>query len=415
MHGKKSGRKTQFASGGKTHGRDAWYRSAAVAAGLLCLLVVVPACSTWSHNSAKSDKSWAITKLWKKEYQQPTSIAVIWSPDTLTMTGKPPTRGFGGRIFFYNQASQAVPVDGELIVHGYRSQPFIGVSEQVHADKTFGFTAEQLTTHFSPSQLGASYSIWIPWDAADGFREEVTLIPTFKGTDGTIVQGAPAKLYLPGRSLELGAKSPPSGTAQTVSYQRATTPTNPGIELPKAARVDGGKSQPSSFSLPPSITPTSRPADAASAEALARQAAAVWNRQGLTLGGTPASMPLSPAAGDATPPAAGDSSMPTVPQASRQTPRGILLQQPAARLPQLPQVEMLQQPGATGHRGASAASTKLNDLLPPRGRASVTAATATQPTSEQAIAKQPSAVLSAFEPSAAAKGQASVQPASYGR
>ncbi len=35
------------------------------------------------------------------------------------MPGKPVTRGFGGRIYFYNDRSQAVPVDGELVVYGF--------------------------------------------------------------------------------------------------------------------------------------------------------------------------------------------------------------------------------------------------------------------------------------------------------
>jgi hypothetical protein len=204
---------------------------------MVCMLAVTAGCSMWDNKTAspKSDKPWSISKLWKKEYQKPQSVAVIWSPDVLTQTGAVPTRGFGGRVFFYNERTQAVPVDGELIVHGYRNQPLLGQSDQVAADKTFAFTAEQLTSHFSPTQLGASYSVWIPWDSAEGFREEVTLIPTFKGTDGSIVQGAPAKLFLPGRSLELADK--PAVHAQTVSYQQRTIPTNDGVELPKLERT----------------------------------------------------------------------------------------------------------------------------------------------------------------------------------
>jgi hypothetical protein len=203
---------------------------------MLGLVTVTSGCSMWGDKSAspKSDKPWTVSKLWKKEYQKPQSVAVIWSPDVLTQTGAAPTRGFGGRVFFYNERTQAVPVDGELIVHGYRGQPILGQSDQIAADKTFAFTAEQLTGHFSPSQLGASYSIWIPWDAADGFREEVTLIPTFVGTDGQVVQGAPAKLFLPGRSIELADK--PAVHAQTVSYQQKVIPTNDGVELPKLGR-----------------------------------------------------------------------------------------------------------------------------------------------------------------------------------
>ncbi len=214
------------------------------------LLILTSGCSLFGGKPNKSsDSSWSISKLWKKEYQKPASISIIWSPDVLTMTGKPPTRGFGGRVFFYNERTQAIPVEGELIVHGYRGDPMLGESEQVKADKKFAFTAEQLTSHFSPSQLGASYSIWIPWDSADGFRDEITLIPTFVGLDGSILQGAPAKLNLPGRSLDslsaAGEQSRSGIPAQTVSYQSQSIPTNDTGSLPKLTTM------PLTIDLPP--------------------------------------------------------------------------------------------------------------------------------------------------------------------
>ncbi len=96
---------------------------------------------------------------------------------------------------------------------------------KTQADKTFMFTAEQFTEHFSPSDLGASYSIWIPWDAADGMQKEITLIPTFKGKDGVILQGEPAKLVLPGRRPEDPFAS---AALQHVSIQQSQTATNMG-------------------------------------------------------------------------------------------------------------------------------------------------------------------------------------------
>lgn len=209
---------------------------------LLCLAVLVccNGCAMWSkeEKGKSKEESWFSSTFFKKEYQTPATMAAIWSPDILTMTGKPPTRGFGGRVYLYNAKSQAVPVDGELIVHGYNRKVRKN-EETIEADKTFRFTAEQLTEHFSPSELGASYSIWIPWDAADGLRQEITLIPSFKDKTGAIVQGAPAKLYLPGRSEEpkqqqqrQQAEELPA-PAQTVSYRQSSMPTNSGVELPK--------------------------------------------------------------------------------------------------------------------------------------------------------------------------------------
>jgi hypothetical protein len=200
----------------------------------LTMLAAFSGCSTWSKNSTTSkDSPWSISKLWKKEYQQPQSMAIIWAPDVLTVPGKPATRGFGGRVYFYNELSQAIPIEGELMIHGYAKQTRMNRTDEVAADKTFGFTAEQLAGHFSPSDMGASYSIWIPWDAADGVREEVTLIPTFKGKDGTIVQGSAAKANLPGRT----ADGKPEPIMQTVSYSQSSAATNMGFEPEPPAKT----------------------------------------------------------------------------------------------------------------------------------------------------------------------------------
>src|SRR4029453_16552070 len=58
-------------------------------------------------------------KLVESKYAKPVRMAVIWSPALLNKSGKKPTRGFGGRIYFYDAANKAVPVEGQLVVYGY--------------------------------------------------------------------------------------------------------------------------------------------------------------------------------------------------------------------------------------------------------------------------------------------------------
>ncbi|MEC8557182.1 MAG: hypothetical protein VXZ82_19440 [Planctomycetota bacterium] len=203
-------------------------------AALCICLLGASGCTSLPKPGLGGDTSWSISNLWTDEYQTPKSLAVVWSPDVMTMPGKPATRGFGGRVFFYNEKSEAIPVEGDLVVHGYFGDP-VRTARNSKADKTFAFTAEQLTKHFSPSQLGASYSVWIPWDAAGGMQEQVTLIPTFRTKEQGLVQGAPAKLILIGKkdkndSAVAGRHKLP---VQTVAYRRSTTPTNPGIQLPR--------------------------------------------------------------------------------------------------------------------------------------------------------------------------------------
>lgn len=156
---------------------------------------------------------------------------VTWTHDIYTAEGKPPTRGFGGRIYFYNEKSQAIPVEGELTVYGFDDthRDHSGMSVE-SADKRFRFTPEQFTKHFSESQLGASYSVWIPWDLAPGEPRKIMLIPTFRTNDGRLVKGKPASLVLPGPAgasesdgsnevIQVSAKGPASGSRGGKSAQ----------------------------------------------------------------------------------------------------------------------------------------------------------------------------------------------------
>jgi hypothetical protein len=170
---------------------------------LLCTLCFFGGCATFTQqttakDSKKGESKWPWSK--EKEYQMPRSMAVIWSPDVFVAPGATPSRGFGGRIYFYNEKSQAVPVDGELIVHGYdETTRHAAGANPAKADKTFRFTSEQFTQHFSESQLGASYSIWIPWDQeAEGTSRKIVLIPTFVGKDGKVVRGDSSQVVLQG-------------------------------------------------------------------------------------------------------------------------------------------------------------------------------------------------------------------------
>ena len=149
----------------------------------------------------KKDSSWFSFK--KKEYQTPKSMTATWTHDILTLPGKAPTRGFGGRFYFYNEKTQAIPVDGDLMVYGFDdTKKQLKTEDLSQANKRFRFTAEQLTTHFTEGELGASYSVWIPWDEAYGAPKKIMLIPTFLDKEGRTIRGAAASLNLPGVGKE---------------------------------------------------------------------------------------------------------------------------------------------------------------------------------------------------------------------
>jgi hypothetical protein len=186
-------------------------------------------------NKKKDKEGWSWFK--KPEYQEPKSMVAIWTEDVFIQPGKPVTRGFGGRIYFYNEKSQAIPVDGELMVYGFddsgASKPMsVSPSEQEmeQAGKKFRFTAEQFTQHFAHSELGASYSVWIPWDAAGGEQKKIMLMPTFITKDQRIVRGEAARLALSGKPSGLAATKAPNNTIQLAS---ATVPTVASNSLPQ--------------------------------------------------------------------------------------------------------------------------------------------------------------------------------------
>jgi hypothetical protein len=193
----------------------------------------------------KSPKDWKMP--WSKKdkppepYPNPVKMAATWTPDTLVQTGRTPTRGFGGRLFFYDEKTRAVPVEGDLTVHAFAESTDGSVGEV----KRYQFTAEQFTQHFSQSDLGASYSIWIPWDAVGGDQMRISLVPSFKAASGRLVQGETALVGLPGRRKEIEsiAKKPDPAQAMIASRDPSksgltttTIPVRRGFEHPAQPR-----------------------------------------------------------------------------------------------------------------------------------------------------------------------------------
>jgi hypothetical protein len=167
---------------------------------LMLLAITATGCQTM-------DKEWSMSKSWNKlwnpdpkemksQYQTPARLVALWAPAMYTAPGKQATRGFGGRLYFYNDKDQPIPVEGQLIVYAFNdSNPH---SDGRRADRKFVFTSQQLASHFSPAELGASYSIWIPWDAVNGPQVELSLLPVFSASSGQVVMAEQSRNLLPG-------------------------------------------------------------------------------------------------------------------------------------------------------------------------------------------------------------------------
>ncbi len=179
------------------------------------------------------------------QYESPERIIAIWTDTVYQHSGKTPTRGFGGRIYFYNREGATIPVNGQLYVYAYDDS-----SPLSHADKPtrkYGFTAEQFTRYYSESELGASYNIWIPWDAVGNDEKQIALFPVFVDESGKVVRGSFANNRLPGRrtiteeerrgfyvSPAQKAQSDTTPMVQQAQYQQATAaaepPRQPGLK-----------------------------------------------------------------------------------------------------------------------------------------------------------------------------------------
>ena len=169
-------------------------------------------CVCLAGGCAGKAKTWNAAMPWGEKpsqiavgkYPAPVKMVALWSPAMLNTPGKQATRGFGGRLYFYNAKNEPVPVQGQLVVYCFDDTN--KTSDHTQADRRVGFTPEQFSGHFSPTELGASYSIWVPWDAIGNPQTEISLVPIFTAATGQVVVGQQSLGLLPGPETPLQEK-----------------------------------------------------------------------------------------------------------------------------------------------------------------------------------------------------------------
>lgn len=111
--------------------------------------------------------------------------------------GRPPIRGFGGRVFFYGKdEDKSVEVDGRIVVYAFDETG----RDASHAvpDRKYVFPAEQVAELCSESSVGPAYSVWIPWDEVGGQQKRISLLARFEPTEGPVIVGTQITTVLPG-------------------------------------------------------------------------------------------------------------------------------------------------------------------------------------------------------------------------
>jgi hypothetical protein len=149
------------------------------------LILASAGCQTLTPDWSKNWLGFGSPRLKESKYAVPARMAIMWSPAILNQAGESPTRGFGGRTYFYDAKNQPIAVEGQLVVYAYNNDKPNQNSKV--PDRKFAFTPEQFTKHYSPTELGASYSIWIPWDAVGQPQTDISLAPIFTSSSGALV------------------------------------------------------------------------------------------------------------------------------------------------------------------------------------------------------------------------------------
>jgi hypothetical protein len=156
------------------------------------LLALAPGCAKWNLTEKMP---------WMKgetgEFRRPMRVVAMWSDTVLTTPGQTPVRGFGARLMFYAlDKDEPIKVAGSLTVYAFDEEQRDPTDNR--PDRKFVFTAEQFGKHYSKSDLGHSYSIWVPWDEVGGEPKEISLIVRFTPVEGGVVISEQVKQFLPG-------------------------------------------------------------------------------------------------------------------------------------------------------------------------------------------------------------------------
>ncbi len=162
---------------------------------LACLAFCAGGCKPLETNIVKK-LPWIGSS--EDDYVTPQRLTAIWTDSIYQRAGKPPTRGFGGRIYFYDGKGGVIPVNGQLVVYAYDDSIAADTNKPT---RKYAFTPEQLTKYCSKSDLGTSYNIWLPWDAVGGHEKNISLLTVFVDKSGKIVKGDFASNRLPGKRI----------------------------------------------------------------------------------------------------------------------------------------------------------------------------------------------------------------------
>jgi hypothetical protein len=212
---------------------------------LAMALVGLAGCGSMDWKPSKIfslDSSWPFGDDEPKE-GTPVRMVGAWTDTVLAQPGKNPQRGFGGRLMFYSaKEEKPILVDGQLVVYAF-DETGRGPTDN-KPTRRYVFPAEQMPSHMSKSDMGASYSFWLPWDEAGGPKTEVSLVCRFEPKGGAVITSEQTHHLLPGAiATNPGGAQQPPRLPEGVPSQPAQTTLE---SLRSSQRIDANL-QPASF------------------------------------------------------------------------------------------------------------------------------------------------------------------------
>jgi hypothetical protein len=219
--------------------RRASARRAATPLAAALLVAVVPGCASPLRTG------WFGPELPAADARNPVSrIVCIWEPSEGQGVDGLPTRGFAGQILFFTRGT-AVPVtvDGDVRVYLFddRGTP----QEQAKPIHQFDFLGDAWSIHLQKTNLGAAYSVFVPYVRKDPWQAHCTMRVRFTPRDGAPVYSETARVTLPGPipqsdSPGSNAANAPTGThaAKAAQPEPQATPAHASIANRHGTAVD---------------------------------------------------------------------------------------------------------------------------------------------------------------------------------
>jgi hypothetical protein len=173
------------------------------------ILATAPGCST---KDFKPSKIFSLDNAWPFEDDEPEEgvpvrIVGAWTDTVMTVPGQKAQRGFGGRLMFYGAKDEKpILVDGQLVVYAFDETGRAPSDNK--PTRRYVFPPDQMKLRMSESDIGASYSFWLPWDEAGGPKTEVSLICRFEPKGGAVITGEQTRHILPGAIAAASAVTP---------------------------------------------------------------------------------------------------------------------------------------------------------------------------------------------------------------